>query len=218
MAIVRRLVWDGSFAYVENLVGNVETRESTGAFTMEFENSDELTLRGTKAFEFLPESFPIWSDVSFPGGGYDVAFMSLGYNLGQQRWLSGNVLAEHGTFFSGHKTTLGVSRGRVSVTNQFSIEPSYTVNWIDLAEGSFTTHLVGTRTTYTVTPRMFTSALVQYNSSIDAVSANVRFRWEYSPGSELFVVFNEERDTEARRFPTLMNRALIIKINRLLRF
>ena len=218
IAMVRRFVWNGSFAYVENLAGNVETRESTGAFTVEFENSDELTITGTQTFEYLPEPFPISSDVTLPAGGYDFAFMSVGYNLGQQRWLSGNVLAEHGTFFSGHKTTLEVSRGRASVTNQFSIEPSYTVNWIDLAEGSFTTHLVGTRVTYTVTPRMFASALVQYNSSIDAVSANVRFRWEYSPGSELFVVFNEQRDTEARRFPALTNRALIIKINRLLRF
>ncbi len=27
------------------------------------------------------------------------------------------------------------------------------------------------------------------------MSSNVRLRWEYRPGSELFVVFNEERDT-----------------------
>jgi hypothetical protein len=42
-------------------------------------------------------------------------------------------------------------------------------------------------------------------------------RWEYRPGSELFVVFNEERDTLTRRFPVLANRALIFKINRLFR-
>ena len=42
---------------------------------------------------------------------------------------------------------------------------------------------------------MFFSALVQYNSSATAVSANLRFRWEYQPGSELFVVYNEARDT-----------------------
>jgi hypothetical protein len=46
----------------------------------------------------------------------------------------------------------------------------------------------------------------------------VRLRWEYQPGSELFIVFNEERDTLAPRFPRLQNRALIVKINRLFRF
>ena len=218
IALVRRFLWNGSFTYVENLEGLVETREATGAFTVEFENSDQLSFTGARTFEYLPEPFPIASGVTLPVGDYDFAFMGVGFNAGQQRRLSANILVEHGTFFSGHKTTIAVSRGRASVTNQFSVEPTYSVNWIDLAEGSFTTHLAGTRATYTMTPRMFASALVQYNSSLDAVSANVRFRWEYSPGSEIFVVFNEERDTEARRFPTLTNLAFIIKVNRLIRF
>ena len=65
---------------------------------------------------------------------------------------------------------------------------------------------------------MFTSALVQYNSDTHSVSTNVRFRWEYRPGSEFFVVYNDERDTFARAFPDLTNRAFIVKINRLFRF
>ncbi len=216
--LVRRFVWMGSFAYVENLSGVVETRETKADFNIEWENSDQLTIGGTETYEFLPQPFPIAPGVVIPVGGYDFANLRLGYNFGQQRRLSGNMTAEHGTFFSGHKTTLGLSRGRISVTNQFSIEPTYSINWVDLPEGSFTTNLVGTRVTYTMTPLMFASALVQYNSSFDSVSANVRFRWEYRPGSELFIVLNEERDTETRRFPALVNRALIIKFNRLFRF
>ena len=65
---------------------------------------------------------------------------------------------------------------------------------------------------------MFTSALLQYNSTSNTVAANVRLRWEYHPGSELFVVYNEQRDTMGRRFPELENRALIVKFNRLFRF
>ena len=34
---------------------------------------------------------------------------------------------------------------------------------------------------------------------------------------ELFVVYNEERDTVALRFPSLVNRTVIVKINRLFR-
>jgi hypothetical protein len=65
---------------------------------------------------------------------------------------------------------------------------------------------------------MFTSALVQFNTGTAAVSANWRFRWEYRPGSELFIVYNEQRDTGAVSFPELQNRALIVKVNRLVRF
>jgi hypothetical protein len=103
-------------------------------------------------------------------------------------------------------------------TPKLSFEPSVSVNWVDLAEGSFTTHLVGSRVTYTRTSRMFVSALLQYNSGSNAVAANVRLRWEYRPGSELFMVYNEQRDTLARSFPALANRALIFKISPLFRF
>ncbi len=215
---VRRFVSTGSFTYIENLNRVVETRETSASFAIEWDNSDILTIGATQTYEFLPQPFRIASDAVIPVGGYDFANVSLGYNLGQQRRLSGNIIAEHGTFYSGHKTTLGVSRGRVSVTNQFSLEPTYSVNWVDLAEGSFVANLVGSRVTYTVTPLMFASALVQYNSSVNAVSANVRFRWEYQPGSELFIVLNEERDTTVRHFPGLLNRAFIVKFNRLFRF
>ena len=104
--------------------------------------------------------------------------------------------------------------------SQLSLEPSASINWIDLPYGAFTTQLYRTRITYTFTPRMFVSSLLQYNSSNDTASANVRFRWEYSPGSELFVVYTEDQDAHApgRRFPELLNRAIVVKVNRLLRF
>jgi hypothetical protein len=144
--------------------------------------------------------------------------MRVGYTFGQQRPVSGSVTVEHGTFYDGRRTAIGVSRGRLNVTPQFSVEPSYSVNWVDLPEGAFTTQLLGSRVTYTMTPQMFTSALVQFNSANHVVSANVRLRWEYQPGSEFFVVYNEERDTFGPRFPELANRSLIVKINRLFRF
>ena len=215
---VRRFVWTGSFAYIENLAGAVETREAIGSFVLELENSDQLWLGGARWYEFLPRPFTIAPGVTLPVRGYDFAAGIVEYVFGQQRRLSGSVLAEHGTFYSGHKTTLRITRGRATVTNQFSVEPVYSVDRVELAEGAFTTHLAGARVTYTVTPLMFTSALLQYNSSFGNVSANVRFRWEYQPGSELFIVFNEDRDTTTRRFPGLRNRAFIVKFNRLFRF
>ena len=215
---VRRFSWTGSVDYIENLAGRLETRIWDGEFVTELENSDQFRAGVAGSYEFLPRPFQIADGVILPVGGYHFTAARIGYDFGPQRNLSGNVLIEFGEFFSGTKTAVSVGQGRVSITPQMSAEPVYSINWVDLAEGAFTTHLVGTRATYTVTPWMFTSALVQYNSSIDALSANVRFRWEYQPGSELFVVFNEERDTSVRRHPELTNRSFVVKINRLFRF
>ena len=142
---VRRFVGTGSFAYVENLAGQVETRETLASFAIELDNSDVFTVGGLRSYEFLPRAFPISREVTLPVGGYDFATVNASYDFGQQRPWSANVLAEHGTFYSGHKTGLTISRGRASVTNQLSVEPMWSINWIDLAEGAFTTNLVGTR-------------------------------------------------------------------------
>jgi hypothetical protein len=196
----------------------VEARERTGEFAIEFENADRLSLGYTGTYEFIPRPFRIASDVTVPVGGYDWHSVRLGFNVRPQRSATANFAVERGTFYNGHRTAISASRGRLAISPQLSIEPTYSLNRVDLAQGAFTTHLAGSRVIYTMSPRMFVSALVQYNSSNDAMTANVRLRWEYSPGSELFVVYNDERDTLARGFPDMTTRAFIIKINRLFRF
>jgi hypothetical protein len=215
--VIRKFSWIGHGAYTENAAGRVETRDLRGEFGIEFQNSDTFSASYGDAYEFLPVPARIVG-LTIPIGGYDFATARVGYNFGRQRRLSGNVSLEQGEFYGGHKTTLSISQGRVNVTPQLSLEPTYLGNWVDLPDGSSTTHLAGSRVTYTVTPEMFVSALVQYNTGINAVSANVRLRWEYRPGSELFLVLNEQRDTVSPRFPDLVNRAFIVKINRLVRF
>ena len=81
-----------------------------------------------------------------------------------------------------------------------------------------TTRLLRARTDYGFSPRMFASGLLQYSSAGNLFSSNLRFRWEYRPGSELFVVYTDERDTTRPGYPDLKNRAFVVKVNRLLRF
>ncbi len=214
---VRKFSGTGSMAYVENGDGRLQTRNWNGEFAAELQNSDRYSIGYAKTYEFLPQPFRIAPGVTLPIGGYDFATTQVRLNFGRQRRVSANLSADYGAFYNGHKTALAISRGRLALSPQLSVEPTYSVNWVDLVEGSFTAHLVGSRVTYTMTPLMFASALLQYNSGSHAVATNVRFRWEYRPGSELFIVLNEQRDTLARGFPTLANRAIIVKINRLLR-
>ena len=216
---VRKLTFQGQLAYVLDRAGVLETRESQGQFGIELENSDMAEVTYTRSYELLEQPFPIAPGVTIPVGGYAFGDTQASYTFGSPRRLAGTVSVQHGGFYSGEKTTVGFSRGRLELTPQLSVEPSVSYNRVDLPEGVFTTNLVTTRTTYTVTPLMFVSALLQYNSSGHSLSANIRLRWEYRPGSELFVVYTEQRDTLApTRFPELENRAFIVKINRLFRF
>ena len=165
----------------------------------------------------LTDSFEISDGVLLPVGEYRFQFMRYRYRIGPQRRVSGSVDFQHGGFFSGNRTEIGY-RGRVEVTRKLSVEPTLSYNWVDLAEGSFTTQLASGRVNYTHTPRTSLSALVQYNSSNDSLSANIRFRWEYQPGSDLFLVYNDVRDRDLFGFSTIANRALIVQVHEALSF
>ena len=86
-------------------------------------------------------------------------------------------------------------------------------------EGSFLAKLLTARVTYNLSPRQALMALVQYNSEGNVIGANARFRWEFTPGSDLFVVYNEGRDTTfGVRGSALSSRSFAVKVTRLFRF
>ena len=225
IAAIRKLTWEGRFDYITDRTGVLETRQTQGQFGIELENSDQFQLTYTRNYEFLEQPFPIAPGITIPVGGYDFADVEASYTLGRQRRVSGTLSVQHGDFYGGEKTTVNFGFGgffggtRIELTPQLSLEPTISLNRIALPQGRFTAQLLTTRAIYSLTPLMFVSALVQYNSSTDAVSTNLRLRWEYRPGSELFVVYNEQREALVpQRSPELQNRALIVKINRLFRF
>jgi hypothetical protein len=215
---VRKFSWMGSFTHIDNTKGQLQNRNVDAEFDVQFQNSDQLSVAYAGRYEFVPTPFTIVPGVTIPVAGYDYGSTRIGLNLGQQRPISGNILAEYGTFYNGHRAALSLSQGRTNFSRQLSVEPSYSLNLVQLTQGSFTTHLAGSRVTYTATPMLFVSALIQYNSGTHTIAQNARLRWEYSPGSELFIVYNEQLNTLTPGFPTVANRALIVKINRLVRF
>lgn len=215
---IRRFVFQGNVEYIENNQGRLDFREQSGQFGIEFFNSDRVTIDYSRDYEFIPRPFPIASNVTVPAGGYTYQNILTSYFLGLQHRLSGTVSFQQGELYGGTKRTLGLNGGRAEVTPQFTLEPSFSFNWVTLPWGSFTSSVITERTTYTISPRMFVSALTQYNSSNHTFSTNARFRWEYRPGSEVFVVYSDGRDIAVDGFPPVVNRAFVVKMNRLFRF
>jgi hypothetical protein len=217
LASIRKFTWEAELDYFESGAGRLETREQTGKFDVEFESSDQFTLEATRVLERLEEPFLVGRDLTIPDGAYAFAHLKASYEFGSHRKISGTASLQHGEFFDGTLTSLGVSRTRVVVSNHLSLEPGLTLNWLELPRGKLRQSLLRSRVDYAFTPLMFASGFLQYNSNDRTFSGNLRFRWEYHPGSELFVVWTDERDTH-REGIGLRNRAVVIKATRLLAF
>ncbi len=221
---VRKFTWTGSGEYVENAAGRVESRSWSGSFATEFESSDKFTLQVNRSHELLVDPFsPAGSPVPIAPGAYDFDDVTASYEFGAQRRASGVITVQAGAFFDGDIRSVSLGSGRLALHRQLSIEPAVAVTRIELPTASFTTRLARARVDFGFTPLMFASALLQYNSADRSLGSNLRFRWEYAPGSELFLVYTDERDVTEERFATpsvvrgLKNRAFVIKVNRLWR-
>lgn len=186
--------------------------------------SDVPNLRGSQASPSCGATpaaaspFTVASGVVIPAGGYEFTSGTTSYLFGQQRRLSGTLSLQRGQFYDGTITGMGFTSGRYAILKRWSVEPSVSLNKVQLPAGDFNTNVLRVRSDYGFSPRMFVSALVQYASAGNVFSSNVRFRWEYKPGSEPLVVYTDERDTTKPGYPALKNRAFVVKANRLFRF
>jgi hypothetical protein len=152
-----------------------------------------------------------------PAGSYSFDDVQLSYTFGAQRRIAGTLGTQIGDFWNGTIRSVSYTAARIAVLKQFSVEPTIQRSRVELPTGNFTTVLLRTRADYAFSPRMFVSALVQYGSADRSFSSNVRYRWEYKLGSELFVVYTDDRDTLGSGYPSLRNRAFVIKVTRFVR-
>ena len=160
------------------------------------------------------EPFAIHPTTIVSAGLYDFTEYFAFYYTDPSRTLSGNFRAGYGDFFSGTKRDWTVG-GTVRLGASLNAQVIWSTNDVDLAEGSFITHLATSQFNYSFSNRMFLNGLIQYNTVLDQWSSNIRFNWIHRPLSNFFLVYNERRDavTGAR-----LDRALIAKFTYLLDF
>ncbi len=215
---IRKYTYLGSLDYVTDArMTMVQNKELRGLFQTDFQSSDSTNIEYIHGYELLPRNFTISPGVVVPAGGYDSQSIRATYSLGQQRPISGRLAVGTSQLYNGTRREASYS-GRVAIKPQFALEPSVTLNWVDLPYGHFSAQLLNSRFIYTPSPRMILSSLVQYNISAHSLTSSARLRWEYRPGSELFLVYSDGRNMLDSQTPTgLLNRSLAVKVTRLFR-
>ena len=101
--------------------------------------------------------------------------------------------------------------------SHLSLAASYTRSEAALPNGGFVAHVTGLRAGWAFSTRLAAHAYLQYNSLDRRFLANLRLRLIYRPGSDLYVVFNEERG-EPGDSRALSSRGFAVKGSWLVRF
>jgi hypothetical protein len=213
--LVQNLVFSTTLDYNEGAgSGKVETRSQAVNLGMVFENGAQFNFNADQTFDRLAEPFPIRSNLSIAAGDYQYLGYSATFNTRPAVKIRGNGNVNWGEFWNGNRKSFG---GGIVVRPNYhlNVDLTYSRNRVTLPNGSFTTELVGTRFLYAFTPRAFLNAFIQYNADTHQVSSNIRFNLTHHPLSDLYLVYNDRRDTTNGQ---LVERAFIIKFTNLFDF
>lgn len=214
---IRKYNYTGSVDYITNADRSThEETEVRGNLGIDFSSGDTASVTYTRNFELLENKFDINPGTTVAAGGYNYQNLALSYSRGQQRKVSGRLSFAYGSLYEGTKTEAGYG-GRVAIIPQFAVEPSVSLNWVRLPVGDFEAPVIGTRVIFTPNPRTQVTSFIQYNGGSRSLSSSFRMRWEYRPGSEVFIVYSDGRDTSKPGYPDLSNRSIALKVTRLLR-
>ncbi len=158
-------------------------------------------------YEGLREPFEIYPGIIVPAGSYRSPYFLANTSTDRRKWISGGLNANIGGFLSGSQVSLGPSI-TLRQGGRFTSSLRLTRNDIDLPEGSFVTNLASARFTYNFSTVANAQTLVQYNDRTRRWSTNLRFNWQRTAATGLYVVYN---DTEGFNGLGAINRAFVIK-------
>lgn len=128
-------------------------------------------------------------DVVIQPGLYEFDSCRIEGGSGNQRKFSGRLSYQTGDFYSGERVSYGP--GLVwRPSEHFALDIRYTVDDVDLPEGSFTTRLTRLRTDVVFSSTLSWVNLIQWDNDSDVVGINSRLHWIPQAGREVYLVLN----------------------------
>jgi Domain of unknown function (DUF5916) len=168
------------------------------------------TISGIWNREDLTDTLTLGDDhASVPPGRYTFTNISASYNTSNSHALSASFKADAGSFYDGWKFSL-TAAPNANIGSGFDLGISYTLDYVNFSARAmkFTNHIAGIRGLLTLTTKTSLSAFIQYNTAVDKVLTNVRFRYNPHEGNDFYIVYDEGLNTNlTREIPSLTRSA-----------
>ncbi len=182
--------------------------------------------------EDVRSPFVIGGEVGVPPGRYTFADLQAVWTMPDGRRLRTTIDARAGTWFDGRRVQV-IARPTWNVSPHLELGMDYQWTWLRFDErehappvgappelygpGTTSIHVGRLRVRSALDSRASGNAFIQYNSTTDRVDVNLRLRYNFSEGQDLWLVFNEGLATETLPDPTQpelprsLNRTFIVK-------
>jgi hypothetical protein len=142
-------------------------------------------------YERLFEPFEISPGVTLAPGVYRFTrFRTNLLSTATKRRLSGNVNFLYGGYWSGHAEQI-IPSVTFKLPPRLILTASANQTFARLPEGRFIARIFTTNASYTFSPTLALSSLMQYDNRSRNLGWQTRLRWTPQPGNDLFIAFNQ---------------------------
>lgn len=232
---VFRRIYPGylAFSTFRNADGALESGQYAVWLQWETKSGGGGWLEPKLFIENVARPFLIGRQVGIPIGRYTFADFQAVWSMPNGNRLRTSIDARAGTYFDGHRVQV-ITRPTWNVSSHLELGLDYQWTWLTFAERDFVApnvphtspfdddqsahiHVGRLRIRTALNARASGNAFLQYNSTTDRLDLNVRLRYNFSEGQDLWLVLNEGMTTETmfapgmQESPRSLNRTLIVK-------
>lgn len=201
---------------------------STYFFNRSFKTTDNESMLGYKFTQRSQSVFEVWASNNYIrlqrpfdpvntgkgslATGTEHVWKAGGFNYASepQKMYTYSLSGQYGGYFAnGNRLNLAGDLGyRFQPYVNIAMSTSYNHIVLPQPWGVTNFWLVGPRTDFTFSNKLFLTTFVQYNNQQKNINLNTRFQWRYKPASDLFLVFTDNYYP----YPfAVRNRALVLK-------
>ena len=213
--IYHQIAFNG-LAFLRNVDGTVESASFGPEWDLSLKSGAGATVWANVLYEDLEIPFSISNAVTVPASSYTFFQAGAKYHVSHTSLVQLRPNIEIGSFFDGWQLSVGATPVWYA-SKFFELGGSYSYNRIRFPDRNeeLDVHIARLRARTALNTHLATNAFIQYNSVSQSISANIRFRYNFREGNDLWIVFNEGLNTDRRRLlpplPITDNRTLLVK-------
>jgi hypothetical protein len=198
-----RRIWVGTNAntWIRNADDAVETAQISPFLQFETKPGTTFKVSTNSQYEDVLTPFDLSDDVQVPAGSYWATEAAAEFRAPRGWTVRPNLTLTGGEFFDGRRVSVKTDLSW-SMSEHLEIRADWEWNHIRFEErgDEFESSLIRLTARGAVNTKLSVDAFGQYNALTDVLTTNTRFRYNFSEGRDLWLVWNEGLNLEREVF------------------
>jgi hypothetical protein len=187
---VRQFYLEPYAQFYWDLSGRLETRSLSFSPAIQLESGDRIEGDISNTYDVLPYDFEISDGVTIPQGPYTYTNFRIGIESAGHRPVQVEFNQHFGQFYSGRLTETEIG---VSLKYKGYATLGVSTNFVRgrLPQGNFNENVYEIKADVFLSPNLGLMNYIQYDDVSKELGLQSRFRWQITPGNEIFFVYSQ---------------------------